>query len=143
MLKAVLDVNLYVSGAIKRNGHPAQIIHRSDEFTAVTSDAILRDLERVLHYDRIQKKFNLTEQGIAAYLSELRTVHQIIPGILHVNLVHADPDDDEIIACALEAGADYIITGDPHLLSLKQYRQIRIVTPRVFLEILDREKTHG
>jgi hypothetical protein len=52
-------------------------------------------------------------------------------------------DDDEIIACALEAEADYIITGDPHLLNLKEYRGIRIVTPRAFLEILDREKARG
>ncbi len=140
MLKAVLDVNLYVSGTIKQNGHPAQIIHRSDEFTGVTTDAILQDLERVLHYDRIQKKFNLSEQDIVAYLAELRKVHRIISGILHVNLIHADPDDDKIIACALETKADFIITGDPHLLNLKEYKSIRIVTPRAFLEILDREK---
>lgn len=67
-------------------------------------------------------------------------MHRIIPGILHVNLILADPDDDKIIVCVLEAGADYIITGDPHLLTLKEYRGIRIVTPRAFLEILDRQK---
>ena len=61
MLKAVLDVNLYVSGAIKQNGHPAQIIHRVDEFAPFTSEAILQDTERVLHYDRIRKRFNLSE----------------------------------------------------------------------------------
>lgn len=139
-MKAVLDVNLYVSGAIKQNGHPAQIIHRFGEFAAVTSEAILRDIERVLHYDRIQKRFNLRDEKITAYLAELRTLHTIMPGILQVNLVHADPDDGKIIACAIEAGADYIITGDPHLLNLKEYQGIRIVTPRAFLEILDQAK---
>ena len=85
------------------------------------------------------KKFNLTEQEIAAYLLEIRTTHFLSAGRLETQVVVADPDDDKIIACALEADADFIITGDPHLLNMKQYREIQIVTPRAFLEILDRE----
>lgn len=143
MLKAVPDVNLHVSGAIKRNGHPAQILDRTEEFLPYTSEAILEDTARVLHYKRIQKRFNLTEEDILDYLEGLRITHTLVSGKLQASIVDADPDDDKIITCALEAGADYIITGDPHLLNLKEYREVRIVTPRAFLELLDREKSPG
>lgn len=140
MLKAVLDVNIFVSGIINRRGHGAQIIARSEEFSLWTSEAILQDLARVLHYPHIQKKFNLSENDISDYLARLRANHFLSLDRLEVKVVREDPDDNIIVACALEADADYIITGDPHLLNLKEYRGIQIVTPRAFLEILDRAK---
>lgn len=48
-------------------------------------------------------------------------------------IIFADPDDDIVLACAVPAGAKIIISGDNHLLSLKQYQQIQIVTAREFL----------
>jgi len=140
MLKAVPDVNIYISGVIKREGHANQIFKRAAEFTLYSSEPILKDLERVLHYDRVQKKFKLSEAKIIDYLSAVRDTHLLTPGLLEVSIVHDDPDDDKIVACALEAEADYIISGDHHLLNLKHYRDIQIVTPKAFLEILDQEK---
>jgi predicted nucleic acid-binding protein len=49
-----------------------------------------------------------------------------------------DPNDDMVVACALEARADYIVTRDKDLLSLGTYEGIRIVTPRQFLDLLER-----
>ena len=49
-----------------------------------------------------------------------------------------DPNDDMIVACALAAGADYIVTRDKDLLSLGEHEGIRIVTPRQFLDLLER-----
>jgi len=140
MLKAVPDVNIYISGVIKRDGQANQIFKRAAEFVLYSSEPILKDLERVLHYDRVQKKFLLSEAKIIDYLIAVRTTHVLTPGLLEVSIVHDDPDDDKIVACALEAEADYIISGDHHLLNLKHYRDIQIVTPKAFLEILDQEK---
>jgi len=95
---------------------------------------------RVLHYDRIYKKYALTEALISQYLQKLRKSQLLVAGAYEIHGVVPDPDDDMIIACALEAGADYVISGDPHLLNLKHYRDIQIVTPKAFLEILDQEK---
>ena len=50
--------------------------------------------------------------------------------------VPRDPDDDMIIACALAAGADYIVTRDKDLLSLREHETISIITPEAFLEVL-------
>jgi hypothetical protein len=141
MLKAVPDVNVYVSSLIKQDGHAAQIFRRADEFMPCTSEPILNDLKRVLHYARIQKRIRLTEKWIMNYLVELRWTHFVLAGKLEVSIVHDDPDDDKIVACALEVGAAYIISGDPHLLNLKHYRSIQIITPKAFLKVLDLEKT--
>ena len=74
----------------------------------------------------------------------LTTVEEILQGILRlvslyptppsVRIVNADPDDDMFIACALSAGAKYVISGDAHLLDLKNHLGVKIVTVRQFLE---------
>lgn len=56
---------------------------------------------------------------------------------IELEVVAADPDDDVILACALEGGAGYLVTGDGHLLGLKRYRDIRIVTARQFWQLLE------
>lgn len=58
----------------------------------------------------------------------------------HLKVILDDPDDDRILECALEGGANYLVSGDHHLLDLKRYRQVRIVTARQFLAILGSQK---
>jgi hypothetical protein len=135
-----LDVNVLVSAFIKPEGNSAQILASVDGFAVCLSEAILRDVERVLHYEHIRRKYPVSEERIVAYLHDLRSARGVVAGAYVVRGLVSDPDDDAIIACALEAGADFIVTGDPHLLNLKQYRGIQIVSPRAFLEILDRAK---
>jgi hypothetical protein len=52
-----------------------------------------------------------------------------------------DPKDNMFIGCALEEGADYVISGDSHLLNLKDYHGLQIIDVNTFLEVLDRKKT--
>lgn len=52
----------------------------------------------------------------------------------NVTVVHSDPDDNAVLECALQAQADTIVTGDPHLLDLAEFGEIKIVTPAVFLQ---------
>lgn len=140
MLRAVPDTNILVSALISPDGNSAKIGARMSEFVSCTSEIILKELVRVLHYDRVYKKYDLTEALISQYLQKLRKSQLVVAGAYEVRGVVSDPDDDMFIACALEAGADYIISGDPHLLNLKHYRDIQIVTPKAFLEILNQEQ---
>jgi predicted nucleic acid-binding protein len=55
---------------------------------------------------------------------------------IFIHAVAADPDDNKYIEAAVEGLAQFVVTGDKHLLSLKPYENIRIVTPRVFLDLL-------
>ncbi|MEK7727370.1 MAG: putative toxin-antitoxin system toxin component, PIN family [candidate division KSB1 bacterium] len=141
MIRAVPDVNLYVSAVIRKTGYGGQILARAREFLVFTSEAILADLFRVMHYDHVRRLHKMSDEKIIEHIDLLRSRIRRTPGRLRVEIVHADPDDDIIVACALEAAADYIVSRDHHLLDLKHYHSIQIVSPKAFLEILDREKS--
>lgn len=54
-----------------------------------------------------------------------------------INEIKKDPTDDMFLELAVDGGADYIVSGDPHLLNLESYYRIKIVEPRAFLKILN------
>ena len=60
----------------------------------------------------------------------------LIPGDLELHGVAPDPDDDAIVSCAIEGDADYIVSGDTHLLGLGEYEGVRIVEPAEFVRVL-------
>ncbi len=64
---------------------------------------------------------------------------EVVAGELQLPGVTRDPKDDAIVACAREAGADYIVSGDRDLLDLGEYKGTRVVTPREFVEMLASE----
>ena len=65
---------------------------------------------------------------------------ELTPGPLQVDAIPADPADNMVLACAVEGHANYIVSGDTHLLSLREYAGIPIITARAFLEILEAAK---
>lgn len=69
-------------------------------------------------------------------LQAIQEEAELTPGRLLVDLITADPDDNKFLACAEEGAADFIVSGDRHLLELGQYRGSRIATAREFLEEL-------
>lgn len=139
MLKAVLDTNVLVSGLIKRwrGGIPDQVIRQAGKFQLCLSKEILEDTHRVLHYPRIRKKYHLSEDLIEEYVNDLRSIAFLIEDVPSLDIIQDDPDDNIVIACAVKADADYIVSGDPHLKKLKEYQDIKIVSPREFLKILE------
>ena len=134
-MRVVLDTNQHISAIIRPNGHPAQIVKlwRVGLIELAISPFILEEFETVVRRPRIQQKYNLSDADIAEYLEVLKTFAVIVPGTITVNAVPDDPDDDVIIACAIEAEADMIISGDQHLLSLGSYQGVPIVKAIEFL----------
>ena len=61
---------------------------------------------------------------------------EVVMPTFRIKVVKDDPEDNKIIECASIAGADYIVTGDPHLLKLGQFQRTKIVTPSKFLRII-------
>ena len=137
-VRAVLDTNVYVSGIILSRGAPFEVLEawRRQVYTLVTSEAIIAELERVLRYPRIRNRYAITEQDVTRLVNSLRAEALVVAGNYEVDGVSPDPDDDKFLACALEGQADYIVTGDPHLLNLKHYHSVNILQAHDFLKRL-------
>jgi putative PIN family toxin of toxin-antitoxin system len=138
-MRVVIDTNVWVSALINPNGTPAKIIHYPATFEVLTSPAILGELERVLHYDRIKKRYHLTDAVINAYLDAVRLDSLRIDVTQQVNAVARDPDDNMVLACAVQGKADYVVSGDPHLVDMVNYQGIPILIPGAFLAELERQ----
>jgi len=139
-MRVVLDANQFVSAIFVPHGHPAQILQawREGRFELVVSPPILAEVRRVLLYPRLQKKHGWGETEIDAFLDGLRAAALIVAGQLLLRVVPDDPTDDKYVSCAVEARAEYIISGDEHLKRLGNYRGIRIISPAEFLQdVLD------
>ena len=134
-MRVVLDTNQHISAMIRPDGHPAQIVKlwRIGVIELAISPPILEEFKIVVHRPRIQQKYNLLDSDIAEYLEVLRVFTVLVPGTITINAVLDDPDDNIIIACAIEAEANVIISGDQHLLSLGSYQEIPIVKAVDFL----------
>ena len=139
MLRAVLDANVLVSALIRPKGPPGQIVVRllrDRAFTLVTSVAILSEVRRSLAYPRVRKHLIASDDDLDLWVASLALMGEPVEGSLRIAAVAEDPEDDKYIAAALEGRAQFIVTGDAHLLALKTYEGVRMVTPRVFLGLL-------
>ena len=138
MLKAVVDTNVLVSGTIRKSGHPNRIMNawREGLFVLVTSESLIDEAVRVFLYPRISQKYGLTEGQINRVLKSLKRYALVTPGKLKINAIKEDPDDNQVIVAAVEAEADCMVSGDPHLLNLGSYRGIEIVSPGQFVKML-------
>ena len=100
----------------------------------VSSVQMLAELEDVLHRD----KFQLTDGQITDYLSLVISGSTVLNVADYPEVIRADPDDDVVLASALEGEADYIVTGDKHLLLLREYCKTKIITVKQILAILEK-----
>lgn len=142
-MRVVLDANQFVSAVLVPVGRPAQILlaWREARFELALSLQILAEVRRVLLYPRLQRKHGWGEAQVDDFLADIAAVAVLTPGTLSVRVVLDDPSDDKYVACALEAGAEYIVSGDGHLTQLQSYQGVQIVTPAVFIErVLERSE---
>jgi putative PIN family toxin of toxin-antitoxin system len=138
MIRALLDTNVLVSAAIKPDGKPAQILQQAGaRFELLCTEFVLAELADVLTRPHIQKKYlelvvpERREQFTALVCSLAELVD--VQGELSVV---SDADDNPVLAEAVEGEADYLVTGDPHLLAIGALQTCRMVTPDAFLQLL-------
>ena len=133
MLRSVLDTNVYLSG-ILFGGRPAALVNEGlfGAYRIVCSIPILSELR-----EKLEGKFGWSTKETQSLLQSLIPAMSIvdIPGTLHA--VPADPKDNPIVETALIGNAGHIVTGDAHLLRLRQYDDVHIVTIDEFFRLLD------
>ena len=139
MLKVVLDTNGFVSSLLIRAGLPAQVVNawRERRYLLVTSPSIVAEIRATLSYPRIRRKYAIPNEDIEQLVLLLE--HDALLVLGEFDTAGAVPDDaaDEmVLACAVEAEADLIVSGDRHLLDLTAFEGIPILTVRQFLERL-------
>jgi putative PIN family toxin of toxin-antitoxin system len=137
-LRAVLDTNVLVSGLISDHSPPRELVDAwlDGQYILVTSLHQVEELNHVLAYPRIASRLRLSDAEVDLILAGLLSQGQVVPGALQLPGVTRDPKYDPLVACAVEGAADYLVSGDRDLLDLGETENIRMVTPREFVEIL-------
>lgn len=144
MLRAVLDTNVFVSSVLTRHGSAARLLDmwRERRFALVIAEPIIDEIEAVLGRARLRDKYNLRPEDIAQLITLLRHEALLIPLLTDTSgAIPEDPADEKFVACAIDGMADYLVSGDRHLLALTEYRGIPIVTLRQFTELVEAEST--
>jgi putative PIN family toxin of toxin-antitoxin system len=109
---------------------------RAGTFILVVSGAIAREYLEVMR----RPKFKITEWEISAVTDYLLKKAEFVTPLEKIDAIQADPSDDKFLAVALEGKADCIVSGDKHLLAIKSFCGIPVLTPGKFIERLKRAK---
>jgi uncharacterized protein len=136
----VLDTNVFISG-LRGRAAPAQLFTfaREGAVTFATSPLLLDEIQRVLTYPKVQALLRQTQQQIDDRLADFRQMAYLVEGNISITAIQTDPTDNAVLACAVEAQADLIVSGDhAHVLPLKIFQGIPIVTPHEAVHIIQR-----
>jgi len=129
-MRIVCDTNVLVSGVLF-GGASRQILVLASrgKLSNFISREILREVEEVL----ARPKFKLSAAQVLSITQVFRDTFELVVPSSSVTMVESDPADDRILEAALEAKAEAIVSGDKHLLCLRTWQGIRIVSPADFI----------
>ncbi|MFH0797171.1 MAG: putative toxin-antitoxin system toxin component, PIN family [Candidatus Omnitrophota bacterium] len=131
-IKVVLDTNVLISSLhFEGNENRISVLFYRGIIEVCLSPFILRELEIVL-----EKKFCWEKKQVRILLDKINDIAIIVHPKHKISEIKTKEADNRILECAVEANADYIVTGDArHLQSLKEFQGIRILSPAQFLAI--------
>jgi len=141
MLKAVIDTNVFVSAAITEKVKPAQILKawREKKLGVIISPEILKEIGEVIFKPKIKRISFWTDKERHQLIKDLAKICIFTPGSLKLKKLLKHAPDHKFIVAAEEGKADYIVSGDRHLIDLGAYKGIKIVSVTEFLQILKNE----
>lgn len=136
-MDVVFDVNVLVSALIIK-GKPKELWLKSvrKEFNLICSREIVTELMSVIGRQKIRR---YTEtRDVVDFLEALNATARFVRVKSRIKAVREDPEDEAVLATACDGKADYIVSGDKHLLELKKFRGIKIITVDQALRLLKR-----
>jgi uncharacterized protein len=141
MPRAVLDTSVLVSAFLTPRGSVVRLLREPDrsQYQLCLSEYILIEAAETLRSKTRLRNYAYTDMYVHDFIRWLMTHAEMTADLPDLHAVPDDPKDDPIIATAVAAKADYLVTGDRvNLLPIGQYKGIRIVSPREFLATLYR-----
>ena len=129
--KVTLDTNILIS-ALGWKGNPNKVFSKivNGELELIISDEQFAEFSEVLDYP----KFQFTEEQKERFKSLILEIATFVKSMEKIDAIKNDPDDNMVLEAAVAGKAGYIVTGDPDLLELKEFRDTKIVTAKRFLE---------
>ena len=132
-LRVVIDTNVLVS-ALLFGGTTGRIVSfwKGRLITALFSKETFQEFSLALRYP----KFALTEEEIRDIVEEeVLPFFEVVKVKEKIKGICSDPDDDKFLSCGIAGAAEFIVTGDRHLLAVKEFRSVRIISPSKFFSL--------
>ena len=135
MNKITFDTNILISSTLWKNSVSRKLLNKLilESREIFISEDILEEYSKVLKRD-----FNLSREEVEEKIELVLSFCNLVSPSVHIEEIKNDPTDDRVLECAIESDSEYIISYDKHLLNLKEFRSIKIVSPEEFLDILKR-----
>lgn len=134
--RVVLDSNVLVS-AFGWRGNPRRILELvvKNRVFLFVSPQTFEEFSRVLDYP----KFGFSQQRKTRLREFVLSIAIVIIPRKKFKIVRKDPKDNKFLECAFACNADFLVTGDFHLLELKEFKKTKIVTPKQFLQVIGKD----
>ncbi len=131
--KITVDTNILISAVVFPGGAIAKIMD-----LVITRQCIIYVSDKIIEEfsDVMKRKFFRTGVFLDDDIDLIREIAVVVYPEETINVIKSDPSDNRILECAVESDSDVIISGDKHLLTLKKYRKIPIMTPADLLRKL-------
>lgn len=139
MIRAVLDSNIIIAGFATDGSLPAKVINhwRSGHFRLIVSLHILDEASKGWNKPYWRARFSSVQ--VQRALTLLQRAADVTPITTTVTGVATHAEDDFVLSTAISGRADILITGDQGLLDLHSYQNVSILTPRDFLDLLNKQ----
>lgn len=142
-IRAVIDTNLFVSGLFSEKGYTFELqeLWVNGAFELAVSEKILTEVKATLLKSYIKERllvYDGEEEEIAELIREKAFV--VTKDNYETDRITSDKSDNKFLACALESDADYVVSGDNHLLEIKHFHGIQIVDAKLFVTTMKKQK---
>lgn len=135
-MKAVLDTNVLISAVISTGtSHEVLVEGFEGSYTIVVSSETIHEFEDTLL--KYPDKFGMSQEEVEKERATVEYFADFVTPETELDIVDEDESDNMFLEAAVSADAEYIVSGDPHLLEIGDYRGIEILPPDYFLERLD------
>ena len=133
MKRVVLDTNIIISSAL--GGALVFVLEKWDEgkFTVIVTTDVVGEYFEVLN----RPKFGLKQETIDRIIHYIYQFSEFVVSEEQIQFLEDDPKDDKFLEAAIAGKVDFIVSGDKHLLAIKEFRSIPIISGREFLEWLE------